>query len=338
LSTWRGCAPCRTRRRLHPRSSPGAITEHTSAAASKPPASEYRSHARDLAPVPRQLRQHAGVVVTRRQVGQLSLAFGANDMGSVMIEENVVRRPGPAYCMDRSRDCSQCRRRRFRRQAPQHALRHPGDPFFREHAVPRTLELSTAREAGDNSVPAELVNYPARSRAPHVLAAAGGRLSHDRPTGGWSARSTSLPSEDAFARFTTDASFCRESESSDSAQGQVGSRERVTETRDLGNVVLLPGLINAHFISSCRALRGRCRPARSSPIGSAAWSHAGRGVERPMIHGGRAAQAAIGTAGIRTVAWGHQALRCLARPCARRPRRSRLDMSLLGFVRNVTAP
>jgi hypothetical protein len=34
------------------------------------------------------------------KVGQLSLAFGANDMGSVMIEENVVRAAGAAYCMD----------------------------------------------------------------------------------------------------------------------------------------------------------------------------------------------------------------------------------------------
>src|SRR5262245_37307304 len=32
------------------------------------------------------------------KVGQLSLAFGANDMGSVMIEENVVRAAGAAYC------------------------------------------------------------------------------------------------------------------------------------------------------------------------------------------------------------------------------------------------
>jgi cyclic dehypoxanthinyl futalosine synthase len=34
------------------------------------------------------------------KVGQLSLAYGANDMGSVMIEENVVRAAGASYCMD----------------------------------------------------------------------------------------------------------------------------------------------------------------------------------------------------------------------------------------------
>ena len=40
-----------------------------------------------------------------------------------------------------------------------------GDPYFREHEVGRMLELSTARAAGDTSVPAELVNYAARSAA-----------------------------------------------------------------------------------------------------------------------------------------------------------------------------
>ena len=34
------------------------------------------------------------------KVGQLSLAYGANDMGSVMIEENVVRAAGASNCMD----------------------------------------------------------------------------------------------------------------------------------------------------------------------------------------------------------------------------------------------
>ncbi len=34
------------------------------------------------------------------KVGQLSLGFGANDMGSVMIEENVVRAAGASFCMD----------------------------------------------------------------------------------------------------------------------------------------------------------------------------------------------------------------------------------------------
>ena len=40
-----------------------------------------------------------------------------------------------------------------------------GDPIFRERDVPRMLALATARADGDASVPDELKNYPARSRA-----------------------------------------------------------------------------------------------------------------------------------------------------------------------------
>ncbi len=99
------------------------------------------------------------------KVGQLSLAFGANDMGSVMIEENVVRAAGAAYCMDEVEIVRNVEDAGFvarRRNMHYDVL---GDPIFRERDVPRTLELATAREAGDTSVPAELVNYPARSAA-----------------------------------------------------------------------------------------------------------------------------------------------------------------------------
>ena len=99
------------------------------------------------------------------KVGQLSLAFGANDMGSVMIEENVVRAAGASYCMDEVeivRNVEDAGYVAKRRNMHYDIL---GDPFFRAHEVKRMLELSTAREAGDTSVPAELVNYPARSAA-----------------------------------------------------------------------------------------------------------------------------------------------------------------------------
>src|SRR5687767_8717774 len=99
------------------------------------------------------------------KVGQLSLAFGANDMGSVMIEENVVSAAGAAYCMDEVEIVRNVEDAGFvakRRNMHYDIL---GDPFFRAHDVKRMLELSPAREAGDNSVPAELVNYEARSGA-----------------------------------------------------------------------------------------------------------------------------------------------------------------------------
>jgi cyclic dehypoxanthinyl futalosine synthase len=99
------------------------------------------------------------------KVGQLSLAYGANDMGSVMIEENVVRAAGASYCMDEVEIVRNIEDAGFiakRRNMHYEVL---GEPIFREREVPRMLELATAREEGDDSVPAELVNYPARSRA-----------------------------------------------------------------------------------------------------------------------------------------------------------------------------
>ncbi len=98
------------------------------------------------------------------KVGQLSLAYGANDMGSVMIEENVVRAAGASYCMDEVEIVVNVEDAGFvakRRNMHYDVL---GDPIFRERDVPRMLSLATARAEGDTSVPEELKNYPARSR------------------------------------------------------------------------------------------------------------------------------------------------------------------------------
>src|SRR6187455_1689693 len=97
------------------------------------------------------------------KVGQLSLAFGANDMGSVMIEENVVRAAGASYCMDEVEIVRNIENAGFvakRRNMHYDIL---GDPFFREQEVPRQLSLATARADGDTSRPEELSNYAARS-------------------------------------------------------------------------------------------------------------------------------------------------------------------------------
>jgi cyclic dehypoxanthinyl futalosine synthase len=98
------------------------------------------------------------------KVGQLSLAYGANDMGSVMIEENVVRAAGASYCMDEVEVVRNIENAGFvakRRNMHYEVL---GDPIFREREVPRMLELATARADGDTTVPDELRNYAARSR------------------------------------------------------------------------------------------------------------------------------------------------------------------------------
>jgi len=103
------------------------------------------------------------------KVGQLSLAFGANDMGSVMIEENVVRAAGAAYCMDEVEIVRNIENAGFAAKRRNMHYDILGDPFFREQAVPRQLELATARAAGDTSRPDELRLYAARSAAEKKL-------------------------------------------------------------------------------------------------------------------------------------------------------------------------
>src|SRR5713101_2088070 len=99
------------------------------------------------------------------KVGQLSLAYGANDMGSVMIEENVVRAAGASYCMDEAEIVRNIEDAGFAARRRNMHYEILGEPVFREREVPRLLELATAREDGDTRVPGELMNYPARSRS-----------------------------------------------------------------------------------------------------------------------------------------------------------------------------
>src|SRR6266567_461862 len=97
------------------------------------------------------------------KVGQLSLAYGSNDMGSVMIEENVVRAAGASYCMDEVEIVRNIENAGFiakRRNMHYDIL---GDPICIERAVPRQLSLATARAEGDTSRPEELNQYAARS-------------------------------------------------------------------------------------------------------------------------------------------------------------------------------
>jgi cyclic dehypoxanthinyl futalosine synthase len=99
------------------------------------------------------------------KVGQLSLAYGANDMGSVMIEENVVRAAGAAYCMDEIEIVRNIENAGFTAKRRNMHYEILGDPVFRERHVPRMLELAVARTGGDTSRPPEIANYSARSAA-----------------------------------------------------------------------------------------------------------------------------------------------------------------------------
>ena len=105
------------------------------------------------------------------KVGQLSLAYGSNDMGSVMIEENVVRAAGASYCMDEVEIVRNIENAGFvaRRRNMHYDIL--GGPFFREQDVPRQLSLATARAEGDTSRPEELRQYAARSASEKKLRA-----------------------------------------------------------------------------------------------------------------------------------------------------------------------
>jgi cyclic dehypoxanthinyl futalosine synthase len=107
------------------------------------------------------------------KVGQLSLAYGANDMGSVMIEENVVRAAGATYCMDEVEIVANIEDAGFIAKRRNMHYELLGDPIFRERDVPRMHALASARQDGDTSVPDELRHYPARSRQGKQL-----RLAH----------------------------------------------------------------------------------------------------------------------------------------------------------------
>ena len=107
------------------------------------------------------------------KVGQLSLAYGANDMGSVMIEENVVRAAGAEYCMDEFEVVRNIESAGFlprRRNMHYDVL---GGPVFRERDVPRMHALAMAREDGAGGEADDVRAYPARS--------APGRRSRDNP-------------------------------------------------------------------------------------------------------------------------------------------------------------
>jgi cyclic dehypoxanthinyl futalosine synthase len=99
------------------------------------------------------------------KVGQLSLAYGANDMGSVMIEENVVRAAGAEYCMDEYEVVRNIENAGFEPRRRNMHYDVLGAPVFRERAVPRMLELAIARQGGVAGEAEDLRGYEARSAA-----------------------------------------------------------------------------------------------------------------------------------------------------------------------------
>jgi hypothetical protein len=84
-------------------------------------------------------------------------------MGSVMIEENVVRAAGASYCMDELEIVRNIEDAGFTSKRRNMHYEILGDPIFRIRNIPRMTELSVARDTGNTSLPEELDRYPARS-------------------------------------------------------------------------------------------------------------------------------------------------------------------------------
>jgi cyclic dehypoxanthinyl futalosine synthase len=99
------------------------------------------------------------------KVGQLSLSFGANDMGSVMIEENVVRAAGASYCMDEIEIVRNIEDAGFTPRRRNMHYEILGEPMFRVRDIPRRMALDVAKHEGAALMPEELTAYAARSRA-----------------------------------------------------------------------------------------------------------------------------------------------------------------------------
>ena len=165
------------------------------------------------------------------KVGQLSLAYGANDMGSVMIEENVVRAAGAEYCMDEFEVVRNIESAGFTAKRRTMHYEILGDPIFRERAVPRMLELAVAREDGRAGEADDLRGYAARS-APageasgSRLEARGSRL-EARPRAASPKPRASSPRAETSERDTDTARPLGAADRSTAHRARLGRRRRM---------------------------------------------------------------------------------------------------------------
>ena len=196
------------------------------------------------------------------KVGQLSLAFGANDMGSVMIEENVVRAAGAAYCMDELEIVRNIEDAGFTASRRTMHYERLGTPVFRER------ERAAAARTG----------HRARRRR-HVGAGRAGQLPGAQRRGEAAARRRAaiaggVSAGPAMASLLVRAAWVCPVLTPPLAGGWVHVRDGVITAcgqghdapaadreLDLGRAVVLPGLVNAHTHLELSWLRGRVPPA-----------------------------------------------------------------------------
>ncbi len=88
----------------------------------------------------------ASWVTQGAKIGQVSLRFGANDFGSLMIEENVVSAAGAHFRLTEAEIARDDPGRRLRPEAPHHALRDRRRPLLLE---PRDADPPRRARRGD---------------------------------------------------------------------------------------------------------------------------------------------------------------------------------------------
>ena len=195
------------------------------------------------------------------KVGQLSLAYGANDMGSVMIEENVVRAAGASYCMDEVEIVRNIEDAGFAAEAPQHALRDS-----RRSDLPRARRAADAgardraRGRRHAACPDELRLYPGAQPRRQDRRSAGlkcivridplSRRPGCCPIG-------DPPIRDGWVDRSIAAAIVGGRRPATSRRGQCDAEREC----DLGQRRVLPGLVNAHTHLELSYLRDAVPPA-----------------------------------------------------------------------------
>ena len=182
------------------------------------------------------------------KVGQLSLAFGANDMGSVMIEENVVRAAGASYCMDEVEIVRNIEDAGFAARRRNMHYEILGGP-----------DLPRARRAADDGAghgPRRRRHQPARGAAqlsgpqPRRQAAAR-HLPLIRYRARWLVPIAEPPIRDGWVAIDRGRIVAL-------GRPAPGGHE---DERDLGDVAILPGVVNAHTHLELSYLRDQVPPS-----------------------------------------------------------------------------